>query len=199
MKPQIPIACVLMGVGLFVLAALAGPFFSHPDYSSISHTTSELAGQNMPGAWIMRTGFIGFGAGTLAASALVFRRIPDVAAALMLFGLAMIVAAFWSNMPIDPALGGTAADDRLHSIAATGMGFAFAAAAALRLWRHRFALSQWPAWGALAASILLPLGMVAFPMIDGALQRAMFVISFFWIAHEIRDASSPEDTGLRAS
>lgn len=78
---------LLCGIGVFVLAALTGPSLSHLDYSSLSHTTSELAGQNMPNAWIMRTGFIGYGLAVVAAAALTFRSAPDISVALITFGL----------------------------------------------------------------------------------------------------------------
>jgi hypothetical protein len=74
-------------------------------------------------------------------------------------------------------------EDLLHSIAATVMGFAFAVgAAAVGLRTPRS-----PATGqlvvhvaAVAAAILIPLGMVMFPSADGLLQRAMFAIAYAW-------------------
>jgi hypothetical membrane protein len=58
----------LAGIISFIVAAVIGPFLSHPDYSSITHSVSELAGQNMPNAWIMRTGFVAYGTATILAA-----------------------------------------------------------------------------------------------------------------------------------
>lgn len=180
MTPKPATIAVAAGIAAFVAAAAIAPWFSHPGYSSISHTTSELAGQNMPRAWIMRLGFTGFGAGTALAALMGWRRQPAVAAALLLFGLCMIAAAIWSHLPIDPALGGSRQEDDWHSVAASAMGAAFAAATALHLWQTRGA-TRWLDGTALAASVVLPLGMAALPQLDGALQRLMFAISFVWI------------------
>jgi hypothetical protein len=37
---------------------------------------------------------------------------------------------------------------------------------------------------AVAASVLIPLGMIAVPEVDGLLQRLMFAIAFAWFALE---------------
>jgi hypothetical protein len=180
MARTFPARLVAAGIGAFVVAAAVAPWLSHPDYSSIAHTTSELAGQNMPHAWIMRAGFTGFGSGTALAALWRWRDGPTVALALLLFGLCMVAAAIWSHLPIDPALGGNRAEDDAHSVAASAMGAAFAAAVVLHLWQTRGA-QRWLDTIALAAATLLPLAMLALPAVDGALQRLMFGISFIWI------------------
>lgn len=176
----------LAGIAVFVIAALVGPFFSHPDYSWFSHTTSELAGQTMPNAWIMRLGFISFGAGVSAAAVLRRRVAPFTCYPLIVFGLAMMAAALWSNAPIDPETPFSQREDALHSIAASTMGFAFAAATAGRLWRCGWSMRDGLSWLGLGSSVGLPLLMAALPQVDGALQRIMFTISFVWIAREMR-------------
>ncbi len=165
---------------LFVAAVLIAPGVSHPAYSSLAHTTSELAGQNMPAAWMMRLGFMGFGLGVAVASLARWQAMPTLASATLLFGLCMVAAAVWSHLPIDPSLGGSTGEDGLHSLAATAMGFAFAAAVATRLWQQR-GRGHWLDWMAVAAAVPLPLGMAALPTMDGALQRTMFAISFLWL------------------
>jgi Protein of unknown function (DUF998) len=180
MARTFPARLVAAGIGAFVTAAAVAPWLSHPDYSSVAHTTSELAGQNMPNAWIMRAGFIGFGGGTALAALWRRRSMPAVAAALLLFGLCMVAAAIWSHLPIDPALGGNHDEDSAHSVAASAMGAAFAAAVALHWWQTRGA-QRWLDAIALAAATLLPMAMLALPAVDGALQRLMFAISFVWI------------------
>jgi hypothetical protein len=188
-------ATALIGIAGFVLAAMIGPLFSHPDYSSIAHTMSELAGQAMPDAWIMRLGFVSFGLCTAIAAALRLRDRPCTAVPLIIFGVAMMMAALWSNAPIDRAIAHSIHEDEVHSIAASLMGVAFAAASAARLWMNAFSLRDWLSWFALATSIGLPLAMVAFPGVDGGLQRLMFAISFVWIVREVRSpGTAPSPT-----
>jgi hypothetical membrane protein len=109
-----PRALVTAAIVAFVLAAMVAPFASHPDYSSVRHSLSELAGQDMPNAWIMRVGFVVFGAAVLAASLARFRNDPAVFGALSLFGVAMVAAAYWSHLPITQLAGGSQGEDDLH-------------------------------------------------------------------------------------
>ena len=188
-------ATALTGVLAFGLAATTGPVFSHPDYSSIAHTTSELAGQGMPDAWIMRSGFAAFGLCTAMAAAMRLRDRPFTSAPLIVFGAAMLAAAVWSNAPIDRSVVYSLREDAIHSAAASLMGLAFAVACLARLWMTAFPLRDGLSWLALAASIGLPLGMIAFPNVDGGLQRLMFAISFVWIIREAGSPAVPAKTG----
>ena len=171
------------GAGILVLIAamVLAPLFSHPDYSSISHTTSELAGQNMPNAWIMRAGFALYGLAALAAALGRLRDAPLLHLPVALFGLGLIGAAIWSAMPIDPALGGDLTEDTLHSVCASGLGFAFAAATAARLFLPGGRVTDWLSWAGLVASVALPLAMIQWPEFDGAIQRVLFGLSALWL------------------
>ncbi|MDH5531070.1 MAG: DUF998 domain-containing protein [Paracoccaceae bacterium] len=166
------------GIAVILAAMVVGPGFSHPDYSSFIHTTSELAGQNMPNAWIMRSGLGLYGASTALAALIAFRRAPATCAALILFGTALTGTAIWSHVPIDPSLGSDLAEDRLHSLFSGLTGTAFAIACTARLWSKGWAPSDWAAWAGLFASVGLTAAMSALPEAAGALQRLMFVISF---------------------
>ena len=146
------------GVLAILLAMLVAPFFSHPEYSALAHTTSQLGGQNMPGAWIMNGGFV-------------------------LFGLAMVATGLWSTGTAEFGNPVNAREDWWHSFFATALGFAFAGACAAALFGPRGRLDDPISWVGLAASALLPLAMQALGHYAGALQRAMFAISFVWIWH----------------
>ncbi len=169
------------GVVAIVLAILIGPYFSHPSYSSISNTTSELGGQFMQGAWIMNTGFFLFGTGTALASLLYFRQAPLRSAFTALFGLGLIGSALMSTgtpsfgNPVNPH------EDWWHSFFATALGFAFALACAVALFGPKGRSSDLLSWAGLLASVVLPLAMLQFPEFDGALQRLMFAVSFVWV------------------
>lgn len=81
-----------------------------------------------------------------------------------------------------------ATEDLLHSVAATGMGFTFAAGVlVVGLGRIRAGGRMTAAdVAALAASVLLPLGMSAWPELAGLLQRAMSATAYLWYALETR-------------
>lgn len=169
------------GIAAMVVAIVIGPAVSHPAYDSIRHSTSELAGRNMPGAWLMRGGFALFGASVAVAATLRARANPARTAALVGFGIGMIAAAFWHHDPIDPALGSNAIDDQRHSIAATTAGIAFTIAVLAQLAQHGWPRRDWLSWLALAASALLPAVMFIWPETAGLWQRLMFLISFAWL------------------
>jgi Protein of unknown function (DUF998) len=174
-------AVTTVGVATIVLAMVIGPIFSHPAYGSIRHSTSELAGTNMPNAWIMRTGFAAFGGGTAISALSMIRRNPLRSLALLVFGLSMVAAAIWPHDPILPELGSNAADDRAHSIAASTAGMTFTVAVLADLAQQRFPRHDRLGWLALAASLLLPPLMLALPATAGLWQRLMFGISFLWV------------------
>lgn len=184
--PGLAFAAALFGIATILVAMLVGPLLSHPDYSSISHSTSALAGQKMPNAWIMRAGLGGYGAATAFAALVTVTRAPAVKIALALFGAGLIGTAIWPHLPIDPALGSDLHLDRLHSWAANLTGFAFAVACLSRLAQAGFPRADHLAWAGMAASVAIPQAMSVFPGVEGALQRLMFAVSFLFVAREFR-------------
>jgi hypothetical protein len=172
------------GISIIVLAILIGPFFSPPEFSWIQHSTSEQAGQDMTGAWIMRLGFVGYGAATLAAALVDWSARPFVRAALTLFGMGLLGTAIWSNASILPGLSSDMHEDWLHSVASGVVGTAFAGACAARLFAPGGSRRDMLAWGGLVVSVAFPLAMVELPELRGLIQRAMFGVSFIFVTRE---------------
>jgi hypothetical protein len=175
---------VLAGIVAAAGAIVFGPMFSPPGFDWIVHSTSEQAGQGMPGASIMRTGFVGYGLGVAVASTLRWRDAPAVRTALFAFGLGLIATAIWSNAPILPGLPADMAEDNLHSIASGVVGTAFAIACAARLIGRRHGRPDWLALSGVIIAVAIPLAMNAFPDLRGLLQRAMFAFSFVFVLRE---------------
>jgi hypothetical protein len=175
---------VAICIGITAMAIAIGPFLSMPSYSSIRHTTSELAGQRMPNAWIMRMGLFAYGIGAIALA--LFRGGSGFigTAALTVFGLCLIGTAIWAHKPIDPKLTFSAREDRLHSLFASMMGLAFALAVMAELADGTAFARDWLSWGALAASIVFPIGMAIVPSLAGLFQRSIFAVSFAWVLRE---------------
>lgn len=184
-----PANFVLVGIAGILLAMIFGPIFSPPEFSWLRHSTSEQAGQKMPGAWVMRAGFIAYGLGTVSAALTDWSTRSFVRGALAFFGLALIGTAIWSNASIFPNLPSDMHEDWLHSVASSVVGTAFAAACAARLFAPGCSKRDWLAWVGLACSVAFPLAMVAMPELRGVLQRSMFVVSFVFIAREFNAVS----------
>lgn len=183
-------------------AALAvAPAVMPSDYSWLEHTTSESAAQGVPGAWLARFGFLSFGLTVLGLAAGNRHRWGSWGRGLhALFGALMAAAAAFSarswraDQWFDPT------EDLLHSVAATGMGFAFAfgiVAVALND-RHRSAGARIGDLAGVAASVLLPLAMTVLPEADGTLQRVMFAIAYCWYAREALDRRDPATPAVHA-
>lgn len=184
---------VIAGIAIIVLAMAFGPLLSPPEFSVIGHTTSEQAGQHMPGAWLMRAGFVAYGAAVLFAAIARFRNAPALHAALALFGLGFVATALWSNAPIVRGVPADMDEDWLHSVASGVVGTAFALACAARLFLRRHDGLDGLALIGLVVSVAIPLAMEALPDIRGLLQRAMFALSFVFVACEFVFASRTGD------
>lgn len=183
-----PASIAVSGITVILMAMLIGPLFSPPEFSWLHHSTSEQAGQDLTGAWIMRAGFVGYGLGTLLAALLNWSARPYVRAALVVFGLGLIGTAIWSNASILPGAVSNMHEDWLHSVASGVVGTAFAAACAARLFAPKGSKRDLLAWVGLFMSVALPLAMGAWPSFRGLLQRIMFGVSFVFVAREFQRA-----------
>jgi Protein of unknown function (DUF998) len=169
-----------------LIAMIVGPLLSPPAFSWLRHSTSEQAGQHQPGAWIMRAGFVAYGLATLLAALSDWPTRSMVRCTLALFGLGLIGAAIWSNAPILPNLPADMHEDWLHSVASGVVGAAFAAACAARLFAPGGSRYDLLAWAGLIVSVTIPLAMDELPEFRGVLQRAMFAVSFVFVAREFK-------------
>jgi len=172
---------LVFGIGSLWIAAIAGAMLSDPDYSWVRHTTSELAGQNMPNAWIMRLGFVAYGGSVIALAARHFWTAPFLQVPLGYFGIGLVGAGIWSAAPIDPALGFDLPKDAIHSVFASTLGFAFAVTTTLRLLPSQPDGLKSLSLIGLIASVALPMAMILWPDYAGLLQRIMFAISCVWL------------------
>ena len=177
-------AAAIGGICVMLVAIVAGPLFSPPEFSWLRHSTSEQAGQHVAGAWIMRAGFVCYGLGILVAALSTWKTRSFVRGALAVFGLGLVGTAMWSNASIVPGAPSDMFEDRLHSVASGIVGTAFAAACAARLFMPAGSRHDRLAWIGLFVSVVIPLAMGALPEYRGLLQRVMFGISFVLVAQE---------------
>ncbi len=191
MKTYVPAVGTIL---VFILLAhLAAP----GEYRWTQHTISQLAAQGYGQAWIMRAGFIVVGRLVLAAGAGRmratragwFRELP-----IMLYGLAILLAGVFSADPFIAGEPFSEVEARLHSIFATLAGVSISAAVLL------YVLTESPPtrrWMHIVALILLTLISGLFgslPAIGGALQRALWLAGFSWLAllgSDLRGAAWP--------
>lgn len=176
------------GLTASLLVLLVAPAFMPDSYSWVTHTTSESAAQGVEFAWIARLGFVLFG---IAVLLLVFsaRRTWNLLARIAhaLFGMLLVAAAVFSHRPWEAGVPYSQTEDLLHSVAATGMGFAFATGVVIVM-VTRSNTSGYPRILdalALVASVAIPLAMMNLPEHTGLFQRGMFLIAYVWYGMEI--------------
>jgi hypothetical protein len=170
------------------LALVLAPLNMPDSYNWVEHTTSESAAQGVEGAWVARAGFVLFGLTVLWLSHIAAVRWQRWGTVLFVaFGVFMVFAAAFSSRSWETDAAYDRVEDVLHSIAATGMGFAFALGVLfVALTRGASArLHHGLDATAIIGSVLLPLGMSVWDDYAGVLQRAMFVIAYAWFAVEV--------------
>ncbi|WP_160058206.1 DUF998 domain-containing protein [Alkalicoccus saliphilus] len=167
-------ACFL----LFLIVSTVLPFFSFQGYSMLTHTTSHLAAQGAPHAWVMKLVFICLG--SMAVFVTYATRIRYHQLFGVLFGFSLIMTAFFPHAPMEAGLPVNVVQDKVHSVFAGGTGFSFTVLAVGHAFMSRG--NQRTAGVVLAiAATLIPLLMIAFPSWMGLLQRMMFICAFGWL------------------
>ncbi|WP_208106591.1 DUF998 domain-containing protein [Streptomyces sp. GC420] len=180
-------AVALGGLIASAVALAVAPAVMPPGYSWVSRTTSESAAQGLSGAWVARLGFVLFGLSVVLLATVCRRRWGVWGVALhAAFGALMTAAAAFSHKPWQATGPYDRTEDVLHSVAASTMGIAFAlgivaVALSRRALRRRVRLADAVA---VAASVVLPLGMTVLPDVQGVLQRLIFVVAYAWYATE---------------
>ncbi|MEZ4593377.1 MAG: DUF998 domain-containing protein [Chloroflexota bacterium] len=169
------------------LALLLAPTQMPANYDWLRHTTSESGAQGIAGAWLARLGFLLFGLGVLAETAVLHKIWPvPVRFFLGAFGVFMTAVAAFSTRPWLPDLPFDSVEDWLHSFAASGMGFAFALGVGLRWWRRpRQAKMRAVDLVVVGTAVFIPLAMNLLPHWDGLLQRLMFATAYLWYGWEL--------------
>lgn len=177
---------------LLALAPLALP----ASYSWIELGTSEAAAQGVAGAWVTRAGFVLLGLAVLGVCVARHRAWQPLATGLHgCFAVGMVLVAVYSHAPWEAGVPYVQLEDRLHSVFASLVGFAFitgvATTLAVREPRTRLTVAGDAA--ALAVTLVVPLLMGS--SVWGVLQRLMFLTAAVWYAAELRRQVTPAAAG----
>lgn len=181
---------LLISSGTLVMIATA--VMPQP-YSWRAHSISESAAQGLQNAWIARLSFLCFGGAVLVLS--ILRRNVWARGTYwmnLVFSVAMLSTAAFSHKPWLSGVPVDEFEDILHSVTASGMGFAFCAGLVARLLQRARADVASRALDVLAlivATTMSPLAAL-FPNNGGLIQRAMFLVAYVWYASEALSAGS---------
>ena len=181
-----PMGVVMLLIGSAFCVYLA-PVEMSEGYSWLSNSISESAAQGLQHAWIARLGFLFFG---LAILWLALYRRPIWARGVfcmqLTFALFMLGTATFSHKPWVSGVSFDPVEDLLHSITATGMGFAVSLGVVVRFLqrdKNKFLQRSYDVAAILAATVLTPIGIML-PSSAGLLQRVMFGVAYLWFVHE---------------
>lgn len=177
------IPLLLASAALVVLAAWAMP----EGYSWLVLSISESAAQAQQHGWIARLSFLSFGSAVLLLSLSMRGHWPRLTYwCHLVFAASMYGAAAFSHSPWQAGAPNDPAEDFLHSVFASGMGFAFCAGVVARF------LQRGPAAvfgrsvdvAALLVATALPVLLAASSNAGGLMQRVMFAVAYFWYGRE---------------
>jgi len=159
------------------------PFFSVNEYSILKNTTSHLGAQGAPCAWVMNAVFVLLGTAAIVDS---WKRLSNYwlhKVVLTIFGISLILTAFFQHAPIVPGVLFSELEDDLHSKFATITGFSFTffaiASAFIESTKKRKIIA------ACIGIIAILLSMLIFNVTElaGIWQRLMFIIMFAWLMY----------------
>ena len=181
-------AYVLMLLVIFIL-----PFFSVPEYSILKNTTSELGAQFAPGAWIMNLTFITLGLSTIVAGWRFLKGFSFHRMILLIFGLSLILTAFFGHAPVNPETDYNLTEDVWHSYFAciTGVSYTLFAIASAFILDSRTDRTLAASAGIIA--VLLSILMFESEQLRGIWQRFIFIICFGWMIYCFRKSKTSED------
>ncbi len=191
MKPHLPANLLkliklgsLPGVYIFMLLVVfILPFFSVDKYSIIKNTTSHLGAQGAPYAWVMNMIFALLGMATIVDGWMRLSNYWLHKVVLTIFGISLVLTAFFQHAPIIPEVEFNMLEDDLHSKFATITGFSFTfftlAAAFIETTKRRRVI----AIGMGIIAIFLSILIFNVAILAGVWQRMMFIIMFAWLMY----------------
>jgi len=176
--PLLAISAVLLLVAVSVMP---------PDYSWLTHSISESAAQGQLHAWVARLSFLCFGVAVLLlamAMRAIWPRVTYWCA--LIFAGSMAGVASFSHAPWQAATEVDVIEDFLHSLFASGMGFAFVIGVVARLVQRGSSGQPFRALDAVAllAATATPVVLASEASFGGLVQRAMFLVSYIWFGRE---------------
>lgn len=163
---------------LFLVVSFGLPFFSFKGYSIISNTTSHLAAQGSPFAWAMDIIFVCLGVMAIIINYTTRVRYHQFIGGI--FGLSLIMTAFFPHAPLVENVPVNLLFDEIHSIFASITGFSFTLLAVGHGIVSR-GKQQFGGFIMAAIAMLVSIGMMTFPPFMGILQRIMFISAFGWL------------------
>ena len=174
----LPAVYILMLLVMFIL-----PFFSVNEYSILKNTTSHLGAQGAPYAWVMNVVFVLLGTATIVDGWVRLSNYWLHKVVLTVFGMSLVLTAFFQHAPIVQGAVFSELEDDLHSKLATITGFSFTffaiASAFIESSRKRKTIAA----GVGILATLLSIFIFNITELAGIWQRTIFIVAFAWLMY----------------
>ncbi len=167
-----------IGIALFAATALAGPWYTVEGYSAARNLISQLGAQHTQNSLIMVAGFLALGIGIVADG---IRRFSAPVLPFIAFGFFMALAGLLAHKPLSPAAAYSETAHQAHSALATLAGISITVGL---LWQAVLVSTFGMRAIIITLAVLclaLPLSMLAYPELQGLIQRFMYLLLFVWL------------------
>ena len=172
-----------VGITIFTLAVVLGPFYTVKDYSITSDLISELGAQHTKNNFIMIAAFAMMGGSIVIDGAKNFKLslLPFI-----FFGLFIAVAGVFPHKPLDVSLAYNSTFHALHGIMASISGTAITVGFIWQAFRTRQSQRIICLYMAMVA-VLFPVFMISYPDYQGVIQRIMYLqlLGWIWIKYPV--------------
>lgn len=171
--------------GMIVLAHFLAP----SEYNWRLNTVSDLGSQQYKNAWIMRTGFIGFGVllSTAILSSFIYAEKKNYSDLLIvIYALNVLMTGVFSAAPFTHSLTLSVGEDKLHSLFAqiAGIVFSFGILWHSSVYSDPNQMTTNFVFFALVIGFSALIGLSKKSLIKislGLLQRGLYLVSFIWL------------------
>jgi hypothetical membrane protein len=178
-----------LSVFYFVAVILLAQWLAPGEYRWTQNTVSELASQGVKNQWLMRAGFIGFGMLLTLGYIQKFTgaqrvALPDLL--IVAYGLAILLAGFFSAAPYSAGVSYSVRESRLHSLFASVAGVCFSAGIFLQFLAAPTLAERWQhgVFLFLVTGVSLAFGLAengTLALGKGIVQRILYLVSFAWL------------------
>jgi hypothetical membrane protein len=182
-------AGIILFEGVYLLMLLAMfmlPFYIVPDYSIIRNTLSELGAQSSPASWIINSIFAALALISVISGWRCFEGFDFHRIMLILFGISLTLAAFYSQAHVIHNIHYSISVDGLHSFFASTTWMAFIILAFSTALIQEKQADRNLAISTGLSAILLSLLVSEADKTAGIWQRLLFIISFGWMIYTFR-------------
>jgi len=171
-------AYVLMLLVIFIL-----PFHSVDEYSILKNTTSHLGAQGAPNAWMMNAVFALLGISAIVDGWRYLSKYWLHKVVLTIFGISLVLVAFFQHAPIVGGIEFSVLEDDLHSMFASITGYSFVFFAVSAAFIESTRKRKLVAVGVGIVAMLLSFLIFNVAQFAGIWQRTMFITMFAWLMY----------------